>query len=46
MFNDIINRLEYICPGLNDPKRKYPITNNEYNWVILYFIRWKSLNDS
>ena len=31
MFKDIIRRIEYICPGLDSPKRKYPITNNCYN---------------
>ena len=34
IFKDYIKRLEYICPGLSDPK-KYPITNNYYNWVVL-----------
>ena len=35
IFKDIIKRLEYICPELDHPKRKYPMTNNAYNWVVL-----------
>ena len=35
MFSDVINRLEYVCPGLSNPNKRYPITNNEYNWVVL-----------
>ena len=35
IFKDIIKRLEYICPGLDNPKAKYPITSNYYNWVVL-----------
>ena len=34
-FKHIKERLDIICPKLNDPKRKYPITNNDYNWVVL-----------
>ena len=34
MFKDIKPRLDIICPKLNYTNRKYPITNNAYNWVI------------
>ena len=41
-FKDIKPRLDILCPKLNDPKRKYPITNNDYNWVVLNTLTdWK-----